>query len=169
MLPSPTRQLLIPDNYIMHVRGKVGPDVPLLVPGGRAILENANGEILLMFRPDFRVWGFPGGIAEVGESATACVIREVQEETGLVLQAYQPFAFSSNPQLETVQYPNGDVIQAFSLLIHGYRWEGTLVQSEESLDLQFFSISKLPQIHPADQEALSRFLQYKETGVFQVY
>jgi len=169
MLPSPSRSLLIPENYIMYVRGKVGSDVPLLAPGGRAILENKYGEILLMFREDFRVWGFPGGIAEIGESAVACILREVKEETGFTLTDYQPFGFSSNPKLETVQYPNGDVIQAFSLLIHGYEWEGKMEQSEESLDLRFFPLDDLPYIHPADQEALSRFIKYKDTGAFQVF
>jgi len=159
----------IPDNYIMHVRGKVGDAVPLLAPGGRAILENPEGKILLMYRADFHKWGFPGGMAEIGESATNCVLREVREETGLSLTSYQPFAFSSDPSIESVKYPNGHVIQAFSLLLHGIAWTGELECSEESLDLQFFSLDKLPDLYPAESIALDYFHRFKTTGQFQVY
>lgn len=34
-------------------------------------------------------WSLPGGVLEVGESLTAGVVREVQEETGLVVESVE--------------------------------------------------------------------------------
>jgi mutator protein MutT len=49
-----------------------------------------NGKILLEKRkndPGRGKWSIPGGLVELGESLEQTVIREVQEETGLVVDA----------------------------------------------------------------------------------
>lgn len=40
-------------------------------------------EVLLVHRPDRRDWSLPKGRRRPGESALACALREVREETGL--------------------------------------------------------------------------------------
>jgi 8-oxo-dGTP diphosphatase len=62
------------------------PDVPLLGVG--AIVVHA-GRVLLVQRghePLKGQWSLPGGLLEVGESLEAGVRREVEEETGLLVQ-----------------------------------------------------------------------------------
>ena len=53
-----------------------------------------EGKLLLQERPASKVWGRilngPGGKIETGESAEEAIVREVQEETGLTLRAFEP-------------------------------------------------------------------------------
>lgn len=51
------------------------------------MIENQRGEILVQDRqkPDWPGWTFPGGHVEPGESLTAAMMREIQEECGLTL------------------------------------------------------------------------------------
>ncbi|MGB8780385.1 MAG: NUDIX hydrolase [Candidatus Bathyarchaeia archaeon] len=63
------------------------PNRPI-VGVGAIIIQ--NGKILLEKRkndPGRGKWSIPGGLVELGESLEETVIREVQEETGLVVDA----------------------------------------------------------------------------------
>ncbi|NJQ98340.1 MAG: NUDIX domain-containing protein [Hydrococcus sp. CSU_1_8] len=93
------------DSYLGRLRQVVGNRL-LLVCGGRAIVEDNWGCILLQKRSDFKVWGLPGGGPEEGESIEQCLAREVYEETGLTVKRFEAVGFSSNPAIETVTYPN---------------------------------------------------------------
>jgi ADP-ribose pyrophosphatase YjhB (NUDIX family) len=62
------------------------PETPLVGVG--AVVVDA-GRVLLVRRgtePLRGEWSLPGGLLEVGEPLTACVIREVREETGLIVE-----------------------------------------------------------------------------------
>jgi 8-oxo-dGTP pyrophosphatase MutT (NUDIX family) len=55
--------------------------------GSLAHIENEKGEVLLVL-PRFArgVWGLPGGFHKRREDSLAALIREVREETGLLLK-----------------------------------------------------------------------------------
>ncbi len=53
------------------------------VPASGGLIQNAQGEILLIFRNG--IWDLPKGKRETGETAKAAALRECQEETGLQL------------------------------------------------------------------------------------
>ncbi|MGD0734042.1 MAG: NUDIX hydrolase [Terracidiphilus sp.] len=62
------------------------PETPLVGVG--AVVVDA-GRVLLVRRgtePLRGEWSLPGGLLEVGEALTAGVIREVREETGLIVE-----------------------------------------------------------------------------------
>jgi len=55
-----------------------------------AIVHDADGRLLLIRRgqePALGLWSLPGGRVEPGEDDATAVIREVAEETGLVVEA----------------------------------------------------------------------------------
>lgn len=55
---------------------------------GSAVIENTNGEILLVRSPKWRnKWVMPGGHIEVGESIEEGILREAREEVGLKLKS----------------------------------------------------------------------------------
>lgn len=160
--------MVLSDSYILRLRKIVGSQI-LLNPGGQAIVQNNQKEILLHKRSDFGFWDLPGGGAEVGESAEQCVIREVYEETGLTVESFEPIGFASNPELEKVIYPNGDTIQGFSLVLHITKWSGSLKTSSESTSLEFFKIDNLPDMRRNIRVTIDKFLEYQSRGKFQLF
>lgn len=155
-------------SYIMRLRQKVGSQI-LLAPGGRAIVENRDQNILFIKRRDFGLWDLPGGSADEGESAECCVVREVLEETGLIVEKFEAVGFASDPALETVTYPNGDVIQGFSLILRVTQWSGKLQNSRESTSVKFFSLEDLPKLRHNIRIAIDKFLDYQRSGGFQLF
>jgi len=58
------------------------------IPGVAAVTIN-KGKVLLVIRgksPNLGKWGIPGGVVEVGETVEEAVVREVYEETNIVVK-----------------------------------------------------------------------------------
>lgn len=155
-------------NYVERMRARIGTDL-LFVPGTRLFLENRSGQLLMQLRADFRVWGFPGGNLELGERFEDCLIREVHEETGLVVSNLVPVALASDPVHETLTYPNGDQCQFLAMMYWTRDYEGEpQLLGEENLDLGWFGPDAWPQMHPTMRRGLDAFLAFRRTGVFQI-
>lgn len=88
-------------TYLGRLRQVVG-DRLVLMPGARIVIQDTDGRILLQHRTDFGLWGLPGGNAEDGESLASIIVREVEEEVGLLIPTPRPFGFASDPALETI-------------------------------------------------------------------
>lgn len=67
-----------------------------------AALVDADGRVLICQRPQGKalagLWEFPGGKVEPGETPEACLIRELEEELGIVVTGacLAPFVFASH-------------------------------------------------------------------------
>lgn len=156
------------DSYLGQLRASVGSRL-LIVPGGRVILQNSSGAILLQERTDFRQWALPGGAPEIGESIEENLRREIFEELNVRIKSFIPIGFSSNPEFETITYPNGDCIHNYSLILLSTEWTGDICINEESLQARFFAIDDLPNVMPAERRIIDYYCHYLSDGVFRLF
>jgi ADP-ribose pyrophosphatase YjhB (NUDIX family) len=114
-------------------------------PGVAAVIFE-DGRVLLQRRDDTGRWGLPGGGVEPGESVRQAVIREVREETGLLVEPIRLIGVYSDPvHHQVVTYPDGNIIHyvstVFECVVHG----GALACGDESLALDWFDPDTLPE------------------------
>lgn len=65
--------------------------------GAFAIITNPQSQVLLCHRTDMDAWNLPGGRVPTGETPWQAVIREVEEETGLVVEVKALVGVYSDP------------------------------------------------------------------------
>jgi ADP-ribose pyrophosphatase YjhB (NUDIX family) len=127
------------------------PDAPAansLVPAASAIVTDEQGRILLHRRRDNDQWALPGGVMELGESLGECVVREVREETGFVVEPVGVVGIYSDPK-HVFAYDDGEVRQEFSICFECRVTAGDLAVSDESYEVEFFppeEIASLPMV-----------------------
>ena len=116
-------------------------------------LIDPDGRVLIAQRPAGKsmagLWEFPGGKAEPGERLEQCLIRELREELGIVVQeeCLAPLTFASH------SYPD------FYLLMPLYvcrRWQG-FVEAREQQVLKWVRPHDLRNypMPPADEPLIS--------------
>ncbi len=116
-------------------------------------LIDSDGRVLIAQRPEGKVmaglWEFPGGKVEAGERPEESLIRELNEELGIVVkeECLAPLTFASHV------YPD------FHLLMPLYvcrRWEG-FVQGREKQQLKWVRPLELRNypMPPADEPLIS--------------
>lgn len=93
--------------YYPILRQHVG-QAAVILPGAMAVIEDEQGRILMTYRLDFEYWEFPAGLADLGETSTANIVREVQEETGLLVEPVGLVGLYSEPRWWYSFRPNGD-------------------------------------------------------------
>lgn len=71
-------------NYYKNIREKVGNEL-IFMPSVAGIVRNETGDILLQNKGNGEKWSLPAGAIEVGEAPAEAIVREVWEETGLVV------------------------------------------------------------------------------------
>ena len=113
--------------------GLVMPRVRKNLVVAQAIVEGEEG-ILLAVRSDLRGWELSGGTVEVGETPEAAVVREVWEETGLVVE---------------IDRHIGDYVRTgfrphTAKIFHCHPTGGRLQTNWETLDLRWFARGALP-------------------------
>jgi 8-oxo-dGTP pyrophosphatase MutT (NUDIX family) len=153
-----------------RLRARVGKQ-PLLCPCVRVVIEGEGGAILLQARADFvGMWGLPGGHIELGESAEQAARREVMEETGLTPGALHPFGYASDPAVETVTLPNGDICHYQALLLHCREFRGVMrPDPAEALALRWIDpYSELPAMMPHVHATVQAYLRYRAGAGFQL-
>jgi mutator protein MutT len=95
--------------YLKNIRQKVGHEL-LLVPSVAAVIPNDKGEILVIKRSDDGTWSLPAGAIDPDESPAQAVIREVAEETGLIVEIEKVIGVFGGKDF-TWTYPSNDVVQ----------------------------------------------------------
>ncbi len=101
------------DGYIQYIRNYVGSKLIYLVYAVGVVFNEA-GEVLVARRYEFDWWDLPGGAKELDESISACVVREIYEETGLNVAIDRAIGIYTHPEY-MVQYPHGDWVQPWTV------------------------------------------------------
>ena len=121
---------------------------PIVLVAAVALID-ADGRVLLAQRPPGKpmagLWEFPGGKVQPGETPEAALIRELDEELGIDVEAncVAPFTFASHA------YPE------FHLLMPLFvcrKWSG-IVSAREGQQLKWVRPARLPgyPMPPADK------------------
>jgi len=144
------------NNYISTIRSKIGSD-KFIHPGARILVEDKQGRFLFIERVDNGKIGLPAGGLEENETIETCIIREVKEETGLDLLNVEVIGISSSPQRETVEYPNGDKIQYFTIEFYSNSFNG---------NLQINDAQEVKKVGFKDK-SYAKYLPLNERGIFE--
>ena len=113
-------------------------------PSVSAVIFDGRGRLLLQQRSDGGQWGLPGGSVEIGESVHDAVIREVREETGLQVTVLRLVGVYSEPTLQVVRYPDGNVWHYVNVCFECAVRSGELTTCDETLALRYVSPARLP-------------------------
>lgn len=129
-------------NYIKDLRRRVG-NIPLILNTATGALFNNTGEVLLQERADTKDWGFPGGYLEYGETYKEALIREFQEDTGLLVTPDKLIQITDDT---FYKYPNGDQIQSINHFFLVRYVKGALlsVETDETIKLKYFKLDQPP-------------------------
>ena len=131
--------------HISFLRERVG-HITLLTPAVAAIIRDEAGQFLLIRRGDGSGWSLPGGVMEPGEHLAGCLVREVQEETGLDVEPVHLIGVYSDPAVNHITYPNGDQIHIVSATFDCRVLGGQpRPDGDESLEVAYFAANALPE------------------------
>ena len=104
----------------------------IIVTGGAIIRDNL-GRILLQRRSDYGNWGLPGGGMEAGETIEQTMIREVFEETGLMVTQYELFSIYSGSRMKYI-YPDGNEVVFVMFIFNAHaNLNGKIAEDNKSL------------------------------------
>ncbi|MFZ7944123.1 NUDIX hydrolase [Neobacillus sp. 19] len=147
-------------GYIEDLREIIGTR-PIILAGAMVGVIDAHGRILLQKRPE-GIWGLPGGLLELGESAEEAARREVFEETGVEIGQLQLVNVFSGKQYFR-KLANGDEFYPVTIAYISKDIKNSTIQidGEETLDAGFFDIGELPeQTSPLVRTMLQQFADF---------
>jgi 8-oxo-dGTP pyrophosphatase MutT (NUDIX family) len=125
-------------KHIRRLREKIGHDL-LSLPIVGGLIYNEQGHILLQKRSDNGQWEPPEGVVEPDESPADAVVREVWEETGLVVESARVTGVYGGPEFYHT-FPNGDQCALFSITFECQVIGGRMrPDGIESLDVRYFA------------------------------
>ncbi len=114
-----------------------------------------QGKVLMLRRANqtgYGLWSMPGGYVDRGEVVEEGAVREVEEETGLVVRVdglVGLFSESENPVM----------VVAFA----AHEVGGSLKPGAEALEVGFFPLDELPPLaFPRDQQILDRWRSLRD-------
>ncbi|WP_336983433.1 MULTISPECIES: NUDIX hydrolase [unclassified Cedecea] len=101
-----------------------------------------DGKVLMVKEAEDGKWSLPGGWADVGDTPSAAVCREVREETGLEVKVTKLLGvwdrnLHGHPPLPW---------HVYKLIFLCEETGGNLALSQESTDIGFFAINDLPEL-----------------------
>ena len=133
-------------SYVRRVRATMGNEF-LLMPSVTALVFDEQRRVLLV-RPSTRdtVWVAPGGAVDPDEQPQDAVVREVWEETGLLVEPTELRGVFGGPEYR-VWYANGDEVGYIMAVFECRATGGSLkADGEEIVEARYFSADELGSI-----------------------
>jgi 8-oxo-dGTP pyrophosphatase MutT (NUDIX family) len=123
--------------YLRSLRARIGTDL-VLTPAVAAVIPDAEGHILVERRSDDpSLYSLPAGALDPGETPADALVREVFEETGLVVRPTRVLGVFGGRAFR-VRYPNGDQVEYTVVLFSAETVGGALAPRDgEALDLRY--------------------------------
>ena len=156
-------------EYVRHLRERVGGDELLQVPSVSIALRDGEGRVLLARHSEADAWVLPGGAIEPGEVPADAAMREMWEETGVVVQLTGIVGVFGGPDFIT-RYRNGDRTSYVMTLFEALTSAGELrPDGVELLELRFVSHDAARQLptSPWVPEALEAVFGARARGTFR--
>lgn len=152
-------------NYGRWIRSYVGHQ-RLLQLAASAFIRDEHGGVLLGRRIDVMLWAPPSGVVQLGETPARTIVREVEEETGLHVEAERLIGLYSGSDFEWT-YPNGDQAQIVSAFFACRVVGGSLaVDNREFVDLGYFAPDAFPSLMPRYVRMLKDALDERAAAAF---
>ncbi len=123
-------------EHLRGVRAKLGHDL-LMQPAVTGLVFDDAGRVLLQKHGDTLRWVAPGGSVEPDEQPVDALLRELWEETGLLVEVVSLLGVFGGPTFR-VQYRNGDVCAYMMAAFECRVRSGALrLDGDESLELRY--------------------------------
>ncbi|MDA3886119.1 MAG: NUDIX domain-containing protein [Candidatus Delongbacteria bacterium] len=128
-------------NYIKDIR-KIAGNALLQMPSVTICTFNEEGKILLMLHRDTDTWVAPGGSIEPGETPADAAVREMHEETGLIVELVSIKGVYGGSEF-VVNYPNGDRTSYIMTVFEAVKKGGKLEAIDnEAKELKYFTLEE---------------------------
>lgn len=151
-------------DYIKWIRSRVGHECIILNFSG-CIIFDKDKRILLQRRRDKNKWGFLGGAVELGESLSETAVREVAEESGLIVEIEELFGVYSKYFDE---YPSGDKAQSITTVFTCHIIGGELIEcNDETLELAFFDLDYVPELVNQQHEDILNDIRSNKKHIYR--
>ncbi|MCE7985567.1 MAG: NUDIX domain-containing protein [Caldilinea sp. CFX5] len=155
-------------NYLYGLRQKVG-NALILQPAVTMICHDDEGRVLLARHQDYDQWALPGGGIDPGETPADAAVRELWEETGLLVEPVHVQGVYGGPAFYSV-YPNGDQIASVDTVFVCRVVGGQMAADQEEInELRYFTPAELAALSfaPWVQIVLADLAKGQAQGCFQ--
>ncbi len=131
--------------YFRRLRERVGHEL-LLIPGVAAVIRDEAGRLLLQEKSAGDGWSLPAGAIEPGETPEQSVIREVREETGLLVEPRRILDVFGGSAFRFT-YSNGDAVE-YTVVLYLCAAVGTGMDplDRETKSLRYFTRTEIPRL-----------------------
>ena len=149
---------------IDYINDPEAPAANSVVPSVVAVVEDAEGRVLLIHKTDNNLWALPGGGHEIGETITETVVREVKEETGYDVEVEAITGTYTDPG-HVMAYDDGEVRQQFSIAFRARLLGGKAQTSSETREVVWLTPDEIDKLdmHPSMRMRLQHALERRST------
>ncbi len=155
-------------DYMKDIRSKVGHTL-LQMPSVNIITFDESGRILLVKHRDTDKWVAPGGAIEPGEMPADSAVREMWEETGLIIEPVGILGVYGGPEY-IVKYSNGDETSYIMTVFEGEVVGGKLDPvDDESSEAAYFSLKDIASLdtQPWVEIVLQDIFKFRKKALFK--